>query len=69
MKTIPCSGPGICRNVDRWNDDGEHEVVGVKRNVEVADDHQGAAFCSFECALYAWVMSLKNKETKDAREP
>ena len=58
MKTVPCSGPGACKNKSVWVN-GEHDVVGIKRQVEVPDDHEGPAYCSFECAAYDGVSIIR----------
>lgn len=53
MKEVPCSGPFPCRNIDATDENGDHDLVGIKCSVQVPDSFSGPAFCSIECLMYA----------------
>lgn len=56
MKKVPCSYEGCSErrvHYERQDEMRPHQMV------EVKDDHEGKAFCSFTCAMMAGEFSVK----------
>ena len=62
MKKIPCSGP-VCDQ--RRIHHEEPDVMRPRQTVEVPDDYEGKAFCSYTCAAEAGYFNVKTGWIKD----
>lgn len=62
MKMIPCGNPTCNERRIHWDNPDE---MRPHREVEVADDYTGKAFCSITCACVAGYFSVKSGWIKD----
>ncbi len=54
MKRVPCSYEQCGGRRRSWWDFTPRKT----RMIEVPDDHEGPAYCSIECAVYAGAMTV-----------
>ena len=61
MKTIPCSYKDCNQRRIHFSIPDENRP---RQMVEVADDHEGDAYCSLTCAILDGKMTVENKHRK-----